>query len=75
MQDKISYRDATVTVNAGLFGGVKIDVECRSIAWNSLSPDEFAAMIYPAIDAAATAKQAAIAPRPGESAPAPPTEK
>ncbi len=56
--ETITYKDASVVVNAGLFGGVKIDVHCRNLSLNKMSTDEFAQLIYPAIDAAAKADAA-----------------
>jgi hypothetical protein len=49
----MTYKDATVTVDAGVFGGVKISVACRGYSASNLTTDQFAELIYPAIDAAA----------------------
>jgi hypothetical protein len=54
-KETISFKDATVTVHAGLTGSIKIDVDCRSLVREGLTPTEFAELIYPAIDAAASA--------------------
>ena len=51
---EISYQDATVVVHAGVFGGgVSIDVTCRNFVQTGMTPSQFAALIYPAINAAA----------------------
>jgi hypothetical protein len=50
----IPYRDATVTIHAPIFGGEPtVDVACRNYEAKGLTLTEFAAMIYPAISAAA----------------------
>ena len=56
MQKVLSFKDATVTVTAGMFGPIQITVECRSYR-ATLTPDEFAQLVYPSIDAAATAQE------------------
>jgi hypothetical protein len=53
MKEEIVYSDATVTVNAGLFGPTTIDVTCRKFYAHGMSPEEFAALVYPSIDARA----------------------
>jgi hypothetical protein len=49
----IVYEDATVTVHAAVFGDTTVDVLCRGFSQRGMTVDEFAAMIYPAIDAKA----------------------
>jgi hypothetical protein len=50
----IKYNDATVTINVPIFGGdIKVDVYCRLYNVTGMSVDEFAALIYPSIDAQA----------------------
>lgn len=49
---EVKYQDATV--KASLSG---VDVTCRNFTRKGLSFDEFVAMIYPAISAAAKAEE------------------
>jgi hypothetical protein len=49
----ITYKDATVTVHAAVFGETTVDVSCRNYAETKMSLDDFAELIYPAIDAKA----------------------
>jgi hypothetical protein len=50
----IQYQDATVTVHASVFGGsVTVDVVCRNFSKLGMTEQQFAELIYPAIDAAA----------------------
>jgi hypothetical protein len=53
MDKQIVYEDATVTVHYSLFGGdVSVTVACRTFN-QRMTLDSFAALIYPAIEAAA----------------------
>lgn len=52
MQDVIKVQDAVITIHASMFDPTQITVECRGQKWEKMSVDEFAALVYPAIDAA-----------------------
>lgn len=50
----ITHLDAIVVIHAPVFGGdPTVDVMCRTYEAKGLTLDEFAALIYPSIDAAA----------------------
>ena len=54
-QKTLEYKDAQVEIHAGLFGGgVSIGIACRKLN-RTFTVDEFMALVYPAIDAAAKA--------------------
>ena len=69
MPDKtLQFKDATVQIHAGLFGGgVSVKITCRDYAV-TLDPEEFLALIYPAIDAAANQKAALAGEAPADPA-------
>jgi hypothetical protein len=50
--EKITFNDALVVVHASLFGNVQIEVACRNYR-ATLTPQQFAELVYPAIDAKA----------------------
>jgi hypothetical protein len=54
----IPYLDAVVTIHAPIFGGAPtVDVLCRTYQVKGLTLDQFAALIYPSIDAKAKEAQ------------------
>jgi hypothetical protein len=50
---QIVYEDAVVTVNYSIFGKTTVDVVCRLYSAKGMSLDDFAALVYPALDAKA----------------------
>jgi len=64
----LQFKDATVQIHAGVFGGgVSVKITCREYAV-TLDPEEFLALIYPAIDAAANQKAALAGEAPADPA-------